>query len=144
MVNNATALSREQMVELAKKYFRLVDGEEGSLIDMFTTDCRVFFPKYGTARGPQELAELASGLLKTQKFFRHDFDSMVFTVEGDRLAVEGLVAGESADGRSWPAHPRNEGRYCNVFEFSGGLISRLHIYEDPDFLTEDTARLLWD
>lgn len=28
-------------------------------------------------------------------------------------------------------------------EFAGELIARLHIYEDPDFLTEDTDRLLW-
>lgn len=132
------------MIELAHQYFRLVDGEEGSLPDMFTDDARVFFFKYGTARGPEQFAELAGGLLKSQNFFKHDFGSMVFTVEDNRLIVEGLVTGESANGRPWPAHPRNEGRYCNAFEFAGELIDRLHIYEDPDFLTEDTDRLLWD
>jgi hypothetical protein len=38
-----------------------------------------------------------------------------------------------ADGRSWPAGGRTEGRYCNVFEFRGPLICRLHIYADPGF-----------
>jgi ketosteroid isomerase-like protein len=140
---DVAAPTRERMVGLAHQYFRLVDGGEGSLPALFTDDARVFFPKYGTAQGPEQFAELAGGLLKSQKFFRHDFDSMVFTVEGSRLVVEGLVTGESADGRPWPAHPRNEGRYCNVFEFAGERIARLHIYEDPDFLTEDTDRLLW-
>ncbi|AWB92256.1 nuclear transport factor 2 family protein [Aeromicrobium chenweiae] len=144
METNLASPTRERMVELAQQYFRLVDGEEGSLPGMFTDDARVFFPKYGTARGPGQFAELAGGLLRSQKFFRHDVDTMVFTAEGSRLVVEGLEAGEAADGRPWPAHPRSEGRYCNVFEFAGELITRLHIYADPDFLTEDTDRLRWD
>ncbi len=144
MDTSTSALTRQQMVDVARAYFRLVDGGEGSLPDLFAADCQVFFPKYGTAKGREQLGELAAGLLRTQNFFRHDLDSTIFTAEGDRLAVEGLVTGESADGRAWPAHPRNEGRYCNVFEFSGSLISRLHVHEDPDFLTEDTDRLLWD
>lgn len=121
----------------------MVDAADDNLISLFTEVPRVWFPKYGTAVGREQFGELAQGLLSSQAFFKHDVDSMLFTVQDNRVAVEGLVTGQSADGRNWPAHPRNEGRYCNVFEFDGPLICRLNLYEDPDFLSEDTDRLWW-
>jgi len=62
-----------------------------------------------------------------------DDGTMVFTQAGDRIVVEGTEAGILADGTPWPAGARSEGRYCNVFEFRGQLISHLHIYTDLDF-----------
>jgi hypothetical protein len=35
------------------------------------------------------------------------------------------------------------GHFCNVFEFRGDLISRVHIYLDPDYASEDQPRFLW-
>jgi hypothetical protein len=35
------------------------------------------------------------------------------------------------------------GHFCNVFEFRGDLISRVHIYLDPDYAGEDQPRFLW-
>ena len=34
-------------------------------------------------------------------------------------------------------------RLCNVFEFRGDLICRMHIYLDPDYGGEDKDRFLW-
>lgn len=65
--------------------------------------------------------------------FVHHQRAMIFTQAGDRLVVEGTRTGVVADGTPWPAGARSEGRYCNVFEFRGALIRRLHIYADPDF-----------
>jgi hypothetical protein len=33
--------------------------------------------------------------------------------------------------------------FCNVFEFEGELIKRVHIYADPDFNSADAARVAW-
>jgi len=137
------SIAPEEQIELAKLYFRRVDEGDPALVDMFTEDVQSFFPKYGTAHGLQEHKELAAGLTGNQVAFHHDVSSMVFTQSGNRLVVEGLESGTRADGLVWPSHPRIEGRYCNVFEFRGRLISRLHIYVDPDFAGEDSDRFLW-
>jgi hypothetical protein len=46
-------------------------------------------------------------------------------------------------GKSWAAGETPDGRFCNVFEFKGDLISRVHIYLDPDYVSEDQPRFLW-
>lgn len=53
--------------------------------------------------------------------------------DGSRVVVEGVEEGELAGGIPFPGQARSGGRMCNVFEFEGNLIKRLHIYADPDF-----------
>ncbi|WP_405833295.1 hypothetical protein [Streptomyces sp. NBC_01176] len=33
--------------------------------------------------------------------------------------------------------------FCNVFEFEGERIKRLHIYEDPDFAGTHADGIIW-
>ncbi|WP_017748448.1 hypothetical protein [Scytonema hofmannii] len=35
----------------------------------------------------------------------------------------------------------SQGLFCNVFEFDGVLIRRMHIYVDPDFTSADRDRI---
>ena len=35
------------------------------------------------------------------------------------------------------------GRFCNVFEFRDNLIARVHVYLDPDYVSEDEPRFRW-
>jgi len=35
------------------------------------------------------------------------------------------------------------GRFCSVFEFRDGKISRMYIYLDPDYAGVDSDRFLW-
>ena len=58
---------------------------------------------------------------------------MVFTQSGNRLVVEGIESGYLADETQFPGNSLSAGRYCNVFEFDGLLISLLYVYADPDF-----------
>lgn len=122
-----------EQIRLAKTYFRKVDAGDKDLLDMFTEDVQAYFPKIGTTRGKTELVQLVQRLTSVVPRFAHDATQMVFTREGGRLIVEGIETGVFADGTPWPAGARSEGRFCNVFDFEGPLIRRLHIYVDPDF-----------
>jgi hypothetical protein len=61
----------------------------------------------------------------------------------DLMTVEGTTRGQMKNGKSWAAGTTPGGRFCNVFQFRGQLISRLHIYLDPDYVSEDAPRFLW-
>jgi len=126
------APSGDEQIRLAKLYFARVDAGDPELVTMFTDDAQTYFPKLGTARGKAEFVRLVQALTRAVPRFVHDSDGMTFTQSGHRLVVEGVESGVLADGTSWPAGARSEGRYCNVFEFRGPLISRLHIHVDPD------------
>jgi ketosteroid isomerase-like protein len=123
----------DEQIRLAKAYFARVDAGDPELLGMFTDDVQAYFPKIGTTHGKSALVRLVQRLTSAVPRFAHDQSRMVFTQEGDRLVVEGTEKGVLADGTPWPAGARSEGRYCNVFEFRGALIRRLHIHVDPDF-----------
>ncbi len=125
--------AEEEQIRLGKSYFSMVDAGAGDLLDMFTEDVQAYFPKMGTTRGKAELVQLVQRLTRVVPRFTHDPARMVFTHQGSRLVVEGTETGVFADGTPWPAGANSEGRYCNVFEFRGPLIRRLHIHVDPDF-----------
>jgi ketosteroid isomerase-like protein len=123
----------DEQVRLAKAYFARVDAGDPGLLGMFTEDVQACFPKIGTIHGTTGLVKLVQALTSVVPRFAHDQSRTVCTQEGNRLVVEGTEQGAFADGTPWPAGARSEGRYCNVFEFRGPLIRRLHIHVDPDF-----------
>lgn len=126
-----------QRSAIIRSYFRKVDERDDSLADLFTEDVEVFFPKFGTARGKAALARFGERIGRQLRSLKHDIDGLVFTVAGDRIAVEGKERGITNDGLSWPDGAISEGRFCNVFEFDGTRISRVFIYVDPDFTSAD-------
>lgn len=123
----------DEQIRLAKVYFARVDAGDPDLLGMFTEDVQAYFPKIGTTHGKPGLVKLVRTLARVVPRFAHDQSRMLFTQDGNRLVVEGTEEGAFADGTPWPAGARSEGRYCNVFEFRGPLIRRLHIHVDPDF-----------
>lgn len=123
----------DEQIRLAKAYFVKVDAGDSTLLEMFTDDVQAYFPKIGTIHGKASLVKLVQTLTSIVPRFEHDPDRMVFTQQDNRLVVEGQEAGLFADGTRWPAEARSEGRYCNVFEFQGSQIQRLHIHVDPDY-----------
>ncbi|WP_080931314.1 nuclear transport factor 2 family protein [Xanthomonas arboricola] len=124
-------------IETVRDYFRKVDAKDPTLLDLFTEDVEFFFPKFGTARGKDALARFAQRIAVDAATLTHDIDGFVFTVDGDRIVVEGREWGVTTDGRSWPDGEVSQGRFCNVFEFDGPLIKRTFIYVDPDVTSED-------
>ena len=130
-------------IELAKEYFRRVDAGRGDLLDLFTEDVQIYFPKFGVGRGKAAVVELATGLQKLLTEAHHDFADYLFLPHGRALAVEGTTRGRTPSGKAWSAGETPGGRFCNVFEFRGDLISRVHIYLDPDYGGDDEARFAW-
>ncbi|MCD9032777.1 nuclear transport factor 2 family protein [Luteimonas sp. Y-2-2-4F] len=131
----------DSRIETVRSYFRKVDAKDPSLLDLFTDDVEFFFPKFGLARGKAAVGEFGRRIAAEAARLTHDIEGLVFTVDGDRIAVEGREWGETADGRPWPDGEVSQGRFANVFEFDGPLIKRTFVYVDPDFTGEDRRRI---
>lgn len=128
-------------IETVRDYFHKVDSKDPSLIDLFTDDVEFFFPKFGIARGKAAVARFGERIAREAAKLTHDIDGFVFTIGGDRIVVEGREWGATSDGREWPDETISQGRFANVFEFDGPLISRCYIYVDPDFTSDDKRRV---
>jgi ketosteroid isomerase-like protein len=136
------SLSDEQKVAIAREYFRLADAGDPRVLDLFQEDATFYFPKFGVGRGRLSIPEMVAGFAGVLEWIRHDYASLTFIPSGDRVAVEGVSAGKMAGG-TWKGGETPGGRFCNVFEFRGERIARLHVYLDPDYLGEDEARFRW-
>lgn len=133
----------DKMIATAKEFFRRADARSPDLIDLFTDDVQLWFPKFGVTRGKDAIWEMGGGLAKLVAEAFHDPVDYLFLPFGNALAVEGTTRGTTASGKRWAAGETPAGRFCNVFGFDGDLISRVHIYLDPDYGAEDTERLVW-
>ena len=117
----------------------------GSILDLFAPDAQVYFPKWGLAKGKEQIAKLFADVGATIKSITHHYSQFNWIFTGtDVLVCEGTSHGEHADG-SWQAgNPEwGAGRWCDVFEIRDGLIRRCFVYLDPDYAGKDTARYPW-
>ncbi|WNG30925.1 nuclear transport factor 2 family protein [Cystobacter fuscus] len=124
-----------------QEYFRKVDRREPGVLELFTDDVQLFFPKFGVSRGKAELARFSRLLTGYLESLEHDIEGFRYVVSGDSVVVEGTERGVTRGGVHWPDNDISQGRFCNVFEFEGPLIRRVHIYVDPDFTSEDVERV---
>lgn len=152
----ATAVSAQSMTDddrkaIAESYLKSLDAGGVSpttglgLFDHFADDAEVFFPKWGVARGKEEVIQMFTDVGGTLKGIKHNYDGFTWYMNGsDSFAVEGTSEGEHRDG-PWVADtPKwGAGRFCDCFTVSGGKITRLFIYLDPDYAGKDTARYGW-
>jgi hypothetical protein len=130
-------------VSVAQDYFRRADAGRADIADLMTEDCQVYFPKFGIRRGRGAILELAGGMGSQFEAVEHDFSTYTFISSGPYLVVEGTTRGSMKNGKAWAGGETPGGRFCNVFEFKDGLICRVHIYLDPDYVGEDAPRFLW-
>lgn len=119
--------------EIVREYFCRVDAGDPTLIDLYTDDVELYFPKFGFGRGIDDMVDFAQRIGADLGSLTHDIDGLEFVVAGDRVVVEGAERGTTADGTPWPDGRVSTGRFCNVFTFRGLLISSVRIYTDPDF-----------
>ena len=139
----ATIVIDHQLIEIAKEYYRRGDAGSADLLDLFTNDVQIYFPKFGIGTGKSAIAELGAGLMASLRAISHDIDRYLYHVSGNHLTVEGTTSGVTTGGAEWSGGETPGGRFCSVFEFRDGLIARMHIYMDPDYVSEDHARFLW-
>jgi SnoaL-like domain len=138
-----TASTQHPTVAIAKEYFARLDAGSPTLLDLFTEDAQFYFPKFGIGHGRAAILEAMTGMGGSIQSIEHPSDSFVYIPSGNLLAVEGTSRGVLKNGGRWAAGETPGGRFCNVFEFRGDLICRVHIYLDPDYGGEDQRRFLW-
>jgi hypothetical protein len=139
-----SAADRKQvMLEAVRQYFVRADSGRSDVLDLFTDDVQIYFPKFGLARGKASFGDLASGLLGSIRTIAHHIPEFNYIVGANSVAVEGRTYGADKDGAEWNGGETPGGRFCSVFEFRGSLISRMHIYLDPDYTGRDRPRFLW-
>lgn len=138
-----SSIRKEEYIERVKDYFRKGDAGDITIVDMFTDDVELYFPKFGTRTGKRAIADFVQGLMRHLQSIQHYPDRYTYIASADFLVVEGWESGLSKDGIIWPVPGRSEGRFCNVFRFRDNLISHIHIYVDPDFLGQDEDRFFW-
>jgi hypothetical protein len=137
-------VDREQvMVAVVKQYFVRADAGQASVLDLFTDDVQIYFPKFGIATGKAAFGELATGLLGSLESIAHYIADFKYVVGANSVVVEGATHGVDRQGAGWSGGKTAGGRFCSVFEFRGPLIARMHIYLDPDYTGRDQNRFLW-
>lgn len=143
MNTTVSSLAPEEQLRIVKEYFRRVGAGDPTLLDLFTDDAQAFFPKRGAMNGKAEFVTFVQDLTAAVSRFFHDPERMVFTQGGNRTVVEGFEEGELADGTPFPGSAKSGGRFCNVFEFRGSQISRMHVYADPDLAGKHNDLFPW-
>jgi hypothetical protein len=143
-------MTNEQRKSVAIEYLKAFDNggvtsDGGSILDLFASDAEVYFPKWGVARGADQIGQLFGDVGGTIKSILHHYANFNWVFSGeDVLVAEGTSHGEHRDG-GWragvPEH--GAGRWCDVFEIRDWKIQRIFIYLDPDYAGKDTARYPW-
>ena len=132
-----------EQIGLVKQYFIKGDAGHPTILEMFTDDVELRFPKFGTRVGKEAVGAFVQGLLGAVHSLTHYPDQYTYVASGDIVVAEGWESGVLKDGTNWPAQRRSDGTFCNVFHFRGNLISQLHVYVDPDFGRNDRGRFYW-
>ena len=132
-----------QNIAIVKEYFRRADAGGADLLDLMAEDVQLYFPKFGVTSERKAFGEMAAVMGGAFEWVEHDFSTYNFISAGSHVVVEGATRGAMKDGKSWSGGETPGGRFCNVFEFKSGLISRVYVYLDPDYTGEDSERFRW-
>jgi ketosteroid isomerase-like protein len=141
-MNQPTPMSDDDRREVVLSYFRRIDrGEE--ILSLFDPHADVYFPKWGIARGTDDIERLFKDLGSLFTDICHHPEYLNLVVDGDLVAAEGLTAGTAAGGVKWRGGHTLAGRFLNIFEVRHHRIARCFIYLDPDYAGADTDRYPW-
>jgi ketosteroid isomerase-like protein len=125
---------------VAAEYFKRLDAG-GDTLELFHADATVTFPKWGTARGHDEIQALYRDLALYVRRITH---APVRILEaGSVVVVEGHSRGELRGGAVWPNALPDSSAWCAVMDVRDGRIARYTLYLDPDFAIADRARYPW-
>lgn len=124
-------------------YFNKIDSGifDDEYFDLYTEDVEMYYPKFGFENGKQGIKNFGKVIGKHLENLTHDMQNFRYIFSDPIIVVEGTEKGMTMSGKEWPDYNISFGKFCNVFEFDGELIKRVHIYVDPDFASEDTERL---
>jgi|SRR5450432_908019 len=136
------SLSDQDKITVAREYFVRADQGRPDVLDLFTEDAEIYFPKFGFGFGRQSFFEMVKGFEGVLDYIQHDYENFIFIPSGEYVVVEGTSQGKIS-GKTWEGGKTPGGRFCNVFKFRDERIISLHIYLDPDYTGDDKARFRW-
>jgi ketosteroid isomerase-like protein len=142
MTISVDTMTRDQRRSVAIEYFRRLDGGR-DMLDLFADTAEIYFPKWGVARGLDEIQRMWSEVGVLYREIRHFTEYFNFVIGEHQLFVEGLSDGIAGDGTPWTGGQTHAGRWCDAMEIRDGKIERLYIYLDPDYAGADTTRYPW-
>lgn len=131
---------RKNNVEI---YFKKIDAGEfdDEYFNLYTEDVEMYYPKFGFEKGKEGIKNFGKVIGAHLQKLTHDIENFRYIISDPIIVVEGTEKGITSSGKEWPDYKTSFGKFCNVFEFEGELIKRVHIYVDPDFTSEDSDRL---
>jgi ketosteroid isomerase-like protein len=135
-------MTRDQRRSVAIEYFHRLDAGR-DMLDLFSDTAEIYFPKWGVARGHDEIKRMWSEVGVLYREIRHFVEYLNFVMDDHHVYVEGLSDGVAGDGTPWIGGQSHAGRWCDAMEIRDGKIERLFIYLDPDYAGADTARYPW-
>src|SRR4249920_3746003 len=104
----AQPMTDAQRKAVALEYLKAFDNagvtaSGGSILDLFAMDAQVYFPKWGVAKGRDEISRMFGDVGATIRSILHDYHTFNYVMTGtDTFAVEGTSIGENRDG-AWKA-----------------------------------------
>ncbi|MGP2656094.1 nuclear transport factor 2 family protein [Malaciobacter sp. WC5094] len=134
-------MEKDNLENIVIEYFKKIDNGDSSYLELFTDDVDFFFPKFGQKKGKKALIEFGNRIGSSLISIWHDIDGFKIIKADNKVVVEGQEGGVMSDGTPWPDNNISIGRFCSVFEFNGKFISRMYIYVDPDFPSQDLERI---
>lgn len=134
-----TALRKNKV----KIYFKKVDDGQfdEEYFNLYTEDVEIYYPKFGFEKGKNGIRNFGKVMGSHLQSLSHDIDNFKYVISDHTIVVEGTESGTTRSGKKWPDYKISHGKFCNVFEFEGEFIKRVHVYVDPDFASEDTDRV---
>ena len=132
----------EANLRLAKQFLRTMD-EGGNVFELLTDDAEVMYPKWGIAKGKEELGQLYTDLGPYLSSISHHTESFRCLTGDDQVCISGLSSGTLTDGRSWKPDGACRGQFCVWFSFRDELISGIWIYIDPDYANGTQTYYPW-
>src|SRR3984957_14930980 len=115
-------MTDEQRKSVIVEYLKAFDKagvttDGGSILDLFSDDAQVYFPKWGLANGKKEIGQMFGDIGSTLKSIVHHYSQFNYIFSGSDLVVcEGTSEGEHNDGpwgaggpRTGPRAPRRGG-----------------------------------
>lgn len=128
--------------DIVRAYIERIDRNDFPA-EFFADGFHFYVPKFGVGRGLADFMEMAAGFETAYRDIAHVVDLVADC--GSVVIVEGRTSGQDAAGNVWRGGETAGGRFCSVFDFdANGLISRMHIYLDPDYTSQDRDRFRWE
>lgn len=150
MLPKTPFMTDEQRQSVAIEYLRALDqggktSTGGPILELFAPDARVYFPKWGIARGVEEISQMFTDIGAPLLSITHHLADINWVLtDTDVLVAEGSSHGEHVDGPWHADQPAwGAGRWCDVFEIRDWKIHRVFVYLDPDYAGQDMARYPW-